>query len=187
MGMGSYLGVDVEACPSLGHTAPASGYPHLPWSVAGTDSKEEAVITNHRSSFLKVGDVFMSFYLNAKPGSLGLLVRLVTKSLKDPMAEGLLPETAKQRGAREIVLVLRPVSAADEGYRSKRNPPELQGKCGQGPLNPWGPALQDDPRTPPGGNDQHQKLFQGCPGAAISAQRSCNETRGVVQNPEGES
>ena len=62
-----------------------------------------------------MGNVFVSLYLDAKPGSLGLLVRLVMKSLKDPMAEGLLSETAKQRGAREIVLVLRPVLAADEG------------------------------------------------------------------------
>lgn len=36
-GMGTYLGVDVdvEACSSLGQTAPAGRHPRLPWQQSG--------------------------------------------------------------------------------------------------------------------------------------------------------
>lgn len=88
-GMGTCLGVDVQACSALGQTPPAGRYPISPWavawSVAGTESKYEAVIMNCRCS-LKVSTIFMSFYLDAKPGSLGLLGRIVMKSFKDPVA-----------------------------------------------------------------------------------------------------
>lgn len=83
----------------------------------------------------------MFLHLDSQPGSFGLPVRLVMKSLNIQWLRAHYLGQQSHGGAGEIVPVPKPVLAADEGREAAKIPQSFWKKGDRwGPGHPWGPT-----------------------------------------------